>query len=119
MRTRASERARCPCGGRRVADDSEVSAGSSDPTWHTLHVSESEAERAARAARRRATWTFGVAHGFDEMTKADLEFWARATPAERIRGLTELIFEMSWIRGEHEPPARLLRSVFGVRPRGG
>lgn len=50
--------------------------------------------RSERAARRRRTWTGGVACSHAEAEEADIEFWARATPAERVRGLTELVNEM-------------------------
>ncbi len=53
------------------------------------------------------------------MDEADLEFWLSATPAERIRGMTELIQEMLAIEGADGPAPRLQRSVFGARPRGG
>jgi hypothetical protein len=69
-----------------------------------------------RAEERRRTWTGGVAHGFAEMEKADLEFWMSATPEQRILGVTQLIDEMRGIRGDRGPTPRLQRTVGGVRP---
>jgi hypothetical protein len=56
-----------------------------------------------RAARRLA-WTGGVARSFAEAEEQDLEFWMKATPAERIRGVTQLIDEMLVMSGEGGPP---------------
>ena len=72
--------------------------------------------REDRAERRRLTWTGGVARDAAAMEDADLEFWMAATPAERVRGVTMLIDEMRWMRGERGPSPRLDRSVGGVRP---
>ena len=72
-----------------------------------------------RADERRKTWTGGVAHGFSEMEAADLEFWMAATPGERIRGVTALLDDMRWMRGERGPTPRLQRTVGGVRPQRG
>ena len=82
-------------------------------------MSDSERERAERAEARRRTWSGGVVRSFEEMEEVDLEFWLRATPEQRIRAVTELIVEMSWIGGERGPAPRLQRSVGGVRCRRG
>lgn len=74
-------------------------------------------EREARAALRRKTWTGGVARSAEEADAYDLEFWMAATPAERIRGVTQLIDEMRRIGGDDGPAPRLQRSVGGVRKR--
>jgi hypothetical protein len=79
-----------------------------------LAVSDSFEER---AARRRSTWTGGVAGSFEEMEKLDLAFWLRATPAERLRAVYELNLELMALGGHRGPPPRLQRSVGGVRPR--
>ena len=73
---------------------------------------------AERAERRRRTWSGGVAHSFAEMDEIDLQFWLRATPAERVRAVTELIDEMRAMMGEDGPTPRLQRSVGGVRALG-
>jgi hypothetical protein len=78
-----------------------------------------DAARAERAERRRRDWVGGVARGFAEMEERDLEFWLAATPAERLRGVTQLIFEMAAVGGEGGSGARLERAVGGVRPRRG
>jgi hypothetical protein len=80
--------------------------------WYDSLVSESRAEE------RRRTWTGGVATSFEEMEQLDLEFWMAATPGQRIRGVTMLIDEMRWMRGESGSTPRLQRAVGGVRPRG-
>lgn len=85
---------------------------------HDSEVTDRDPAAVARAEARRRTWTFGVAHSPLEMDRADLEFWLSASPAERIRGMTELIEEMRWLEGDHGPPPRLQRLVGGVRPRG-
>jgi len=56
-----------------------------------------------------------VAHGFAEMEDADLAFWMAATPAERIRGVTMLVDEMSVMGGEDGPTPRFQRAIGGVR----
>jgi len=72
-----------------------------------------------RAERRRRTWTGGVARSFEEAESMDLEFWLSATPAQRIRGMTQLIAEMHGWSGDGGPPPRLQRAVGGVRRRKG
>ncbi len=73
----------------------------------------------ARAAARRTTWQGGVARSFEEMEARDLEFWLRASPAERIRAVHLLSFEIARLKGDDGPPPRLQRSLGGVRPRVG
>ncbi|GAC1599071.1 MAG: hypothetical protein NVS3B20_21000 [Polyangiales bacterium] len=70
-----------------------------------------------RAAYRRTHWRGGVAHSRAEAEEFDLEFWMSATPAERIRGVAQLVEEMGKVVDEHGSPARLQRTVGGVRPR--
>jgi hypothetical protein len=71
-----------------------------------------------RAARRRREWQGGVAKDFAAMDAEDLAFWLRASPAERIRAVQLLNLELAELRGSHESPARLQRSLGGVRQRG-
>lgn len=71
-----------------------------------------------RAARRRASWSGGVAASFEEMADADLEFWLRATPGERVRAVYQLNLEIDAIKGGDGSPSRLQRSLGGVRSRG-
>lgn len=73
----------------------------------------------ARAAARRVTWQGGVARSFEEMEERDLEFWLRASPAERIRAVHLLSLEVARLRGDDGPPPRLQRSLGGVRSRVG
>ena len=75
--------------------------------------------REERAERRRRTWTGGVARSFEEADEMDLEFWMNATPAERLRGVTQLVFEMHEWAGDGGSPPRLQRAVGGVRKRRG
>ncbi len=72
-----------------------------------------------RAAYRRANWVGGVAQSHDEAAELEVEFWMHATPAERILGVTQLVEEMRTLGNPHESPARLQRTVGGVRPRRG
>lgn len=72
-----------------------------------------------RAARRRRTWQGGVARSFAEMEERDLEFWLRATPAERVRAVHMLNLEIAKLQGDDGPPPRLQRSLGGVRSRVG
>ena len=74
---------------------------------------------AERAERRRRTWSGGVAHSFAEMDEIDLQFWLRATPAERVRAVTELALTIFEPRTNDGSAPRLQRSVGGVRPRKG
>jgi hypothetical protein len=76
-------------------------------------------DREDHVERRRRTWTGGVVRSFAEMEEADLDWWMAATPAQRIRGLTELMAEMRWMGGERGPLPRLQRTVGGTRPRKG
>lgn len=76
-------------------------------------------EHEARAELRRRTWSGGVAHGFEEAERMDLEFWMAATPGERIRGVTQLIDDVRWMQNDAGPTPRLQRAVGGVRPRKG
>jgi hypothetical protein len=71
------------------------------------------------AERRRATWTGDVARSFAEAESMDLDLWMASTPAQRVQGVTELIFEMHAIGSEHGPAPRLQRTVGGVRARRG
>jgi hypothetical protein len=34
---------------------------------------------------KRANWTWGIARSHEELAEADVAFWARATPEERLR----------------------------------
>ena len=70
-------------------------------------------------AKRRATWTGGVAHSFAEADDMDVAFWAASTPAERVRGVTQLIEEVATMAESGESPPRLQRAVGGVRLRRG
>ncbi|MCA9640665.1 MAG: hypothetical protein H6718_14695 [Polyangiaceae bacterium] len=71
-------------------------------------------DRAARAARRRQTWTGGVVTGFQQAELADFEFWRAATPEERVQGVTDLVLELLDSSGA---PRRLDKSIGGVRKR--
>lgn len=80
-----------------------------------------DAERKAREARaeeRRRTWKGGLAKSFSELDQIDLEWWMGATPAQRVRGVTQLMDEMRWMGGDSGPSPRLQRSVGGARRRG-
>ena len=87
---------------------------------YTCSSLESVDERSARAARRRREWTGGVAESFAAMEEADLDFWQRMTPEERMGCVFEMWVEQSAPEEPgHEAPRRLQRSVGGTRPRRG
>jgi hypothetical protein len=78
-------------------------------------MSDDDAERQARAAKRRATWSGGVARGFVEAEEADLAFWRSATVEQRLQGLLELL-AASGLQTEHDAVERRhSRLVGGVR----
>jgi hypothetical protein len=52
--------------------------------------------------------------GFAEAEEMDLGFWLNATPQERLRAVTELVYEMMEANADGSPP-RLQRSIGGVR----
>ena len=92
----------------------------SAPAWAPYVLLSLEMDdRAARAAKRRQTWTGGVAIGFEEAELADFEFWRAATPQERVQGVTDLVAELLDSTGSDEAARRLQRSVGGVRKRSG
>jgi hypothetical protein len=74
-------------------------------------------DAASRAARRRAQWTGGVAHSFQEMDEVDLDFWLAITPANRVRAMWSIVEDALALKGQSGPAPRLQRSVGGVRPR--
>jgi hypothetical protein len=72
-----------------------------------------------RANRRRREWTGGLAKSFEELDEIDLDAWLAIEPAKRLAMVFDLWDEqMSLKDPQHEPAARLQRSVGGVRPRG-
>jgi hypothetical protein len=73
-------------------------------------------DAAARAARRRAQWTGGVARSFAEMDDVDLDSWLAVTPANRVRAMWSLVEDTLALKGHHGAAPRLQRSVGGVRP---
>ena len=73
----------------------------------------------ARATYRRTHWVGGVAGSHAEADEMDVEFWANATPGERVRGVTQLIDEMRTSKEHDGSPDRLQRTVGGVRARRG
>ncbi|MEQ9078907.1 MAG: hypothetical protein RLP09_33890 [Sandaracinaceae bacterium] len=70
-----------------------------------------------RAARRRQTWSGGVASSFDEAAERDLDFWLAMEPEARVRMVWSLVEECLVLQGDNGPPPRLERSVGGVRRR--
>ncbi len=72
-----------------------------------------------RAAERRKRWRGGVAHSHADMAARDLEFWAAATPEERLAAVFELMEQLRLLGGNDGTAPRLDRSVGGVRPRKG
>ncbi len=57
-----------------------------------------------RAAHRRATWRGGVVRSFAEAEEADLDFWANASPDDRMEAMTQLLFEAATLGSDREAP---------------
>lgn len=77
-------------------------------------------DAAERAARRRASWTGGVAKSFSELEDVDVDWWLTQTPEDRIGLVFDMWSEQASLGDPtHENTARLSRAVGGVRPRKG
>jgi hypothetical protein len=78
------------------------------------------ADREQRAAFRRAHWTGGVARGHAEMAVANAEFWRGVSGDDKLGYVFDMWAEQMKLKDPtYEAPARLQRSVGGVRPRRG
>ena len=60
----------------------------------------------------------GVAKSLSEMEEVDRTWWASMTPEERLASIFDLWAEQSSLGENGEAPARLQRSLGGVRQRG-
>jgi hypothetical protein len=69
-----------------------------------------------RAARRRETWSGGVAASFQELEEVDLKQALELSPRERLGLVWSLVEDSLAFGGNHGPTPRLQRSVGGVRP---
>jgi hypothetical protein len=76
-----------------------------------------DAETRAEARRQRATWG-GVTNSHDELRARDLEYWLAQAPLDRLEACWILQEEIHMLAQGNEHPARLQRSVGGVRERG-
>jgi len=74
-----------------------------------------------RAARRRATWTFGRDANFAAAEEADIDFWLSIPMGERAAIAWELSEEVyGWLGEDHgDTERRLPRSAFRVVRREG
>jgi hypothetical protein len=80
----------------------------------------SDAEREQRAQHRRDHWTGGVARSRAEMAEANAEFWRGMSGEDKLGMVFDMWTEQMRLKEpSYEPPARLQRSVGGVRPRRG
>ena len=78
------------------------------------------AAREERARLRRERWTGGVARQGAEMAEVSSAFWRTVRPEDRLGYVFDMWTEqMSLKDPSYEAPARLSRSVGGVRPRTG
>ena len=78
------------------------------------------AEREDRVRVRQAAWSGGVARCGPELDAANAAFWQAVSPDERLGYVFDMWTEqMSLKDPAYEAPARLQRSVGGVRPRRG
>jgi hypothetical protein len=68
----------------------------------------------ARAAARRATWSGGVARTLEELDAAGQEFWARATPGQKLTAMLEMLTDAWVLEGKHGPAPRFQGSIVGV-----
>lgn len=73
--------------------------------------------REARAARRRATWSGGIARSFEDLEAIDLEAWKQVSGADRVLAIWPLTLEAITLGGHDGPPPRLQRSSGGIRRR--
>jgi hypothetical protein len=60
-------------------------------------------------------WVWGIAASHAELDEADLRFWLRARPLQRLEALWALSAEMRLLRGEREAAPRLRGAPGGVR----
>lgn len=67
---------------------------------------------------KRAHWTSGVARSHEELEEADADFWARATPEERVEAAWTLNEELWMLMHPDEALPRLRGAAAGVRRRG-
>ncbi len=77
-----------------------------------------EANKLARAAARRSTWTGGVAKVSD-MAEVDRAFWSEMSPVARLQSIWSIVEDSLALSGDHGPTPRLQRAVGGVRRRKG
>ena len=82
--------------------------------WYTGEMAE---DAAARAQRRRDRWLAGVTHTRSEALRAEIAFWRRATPTERLSAIRQMVDEAWLLKGAHGSPPRLQRSAGGIRRR--
>ena len=85
-----------------------------------LDDADETAARAARAEIRRARWTGSVVRRGPDLDKAEADFWRAVPPEERLGYVFDMWNEEMTLKDPtYEAPARLQRSVGGVRPRRG
>ena len=78
------------------------------------------AEREAHARARRTEWSGGVVRRGPELDAANSAFWQAVSADKRLGYVFDMCAEqMSLKDPAYEAPARLQRSVGGVRPRRG
>jgi hypothetical protein len=68
----------------------------------------------ARAEARRSRLRGGVAHSFEELERAGLEFWQSAPPGARLDAIWQLIVDEWIVGGKRGPPPRLDGSAWGI-----
>lgn len=69
-----------------------------------------------RVARRRRTWSGGVARDMAHLASIDRAQWSETTPEERIGLIWSLVTDALALEGHDGPPPRLQRSLGGIRP---
>jgi hypothetical protein len=64
---------------------------------------------------RRSQWTGRVIRSAEEERGADVEFWKRMTPDERVAVLWDMALEAETLRTGRADQPRLQRSVFRIQ----
>ena len=66
-------------------------------------------------SNRRSDWTGRVLRPGDDEHRADVEFWKRMTPDERVAVLWDMALEAETLRTGRVDQPRLQKSVFRIQ----
>ena len=76
---------------------------------------DSQRSKDERREKRRQGLVFGRVSSFEALAQADLEFWSRATLAEKFQATLEVVRDSWYLEGNDGPVPRLDRRIGGVR----